>query len=128
MVQWLRCHVPNARSPGSILGQGIRSHVPQLRVCMTQLKIPRVTTKTWHSQINDANNKEGVAPETVSGTHAHQGVCECIVPQWERVFPCGSNQSLGYTLFLVPSNHWNDIFPIINIVPFWLIYITQLTA
>ena len=30
----------------------IRSHVPQLRVCMLQLKIPHAVTKTWDSQIN----------------------------------------------------------------------------
>ena len=53
---------------------------------MTQLKIPRVTTKTWCSQINDANNKKGVVPETVSGTHARKGVCEYIVPQCETQF------------------------------------------
>ena len=33
------------RGPGSIPGQGTRSHVPQL-------KILHATTKTWHSQIN----------------------------------------------------------------------------
>ena len=65
--------------------------------------------------------------QKLSGTHARKGVCECA-PRCETVFPHGSNQNLGYTLFLVPSNHWNDIFPITNIVPFWLIYITQLTA
>ena len=29
-VQWLRLCVPNAGGPGSILGQGIGSHTPQL--------------------------------------------------------------------------------------------------
>ncbi|TEA24285.1 hypothetical protein DBR06_SOUSAS26710012, partial [Sousa chinensis] len=38
VVQWLRFHVPKAGGPGSIPGQGTRSHVPQL-------KIPRATTK-----------------------------------------------------------------------------------
>ena len=32
VVQWLRLHAPNARSLGSIPGQGTRSHMPQLRV------------------------------------------------------------------------------------------------
>ena len=43
---------PNVGGPGSIPGQGTRPHMPQLRVCMPQLKIPSVTTKTQHSQIN----------------------------------------------------------------------------
>ena len=43
-VQWLRLHTPNAGGLGS-LGQGTRSHMPQLRVCMLQLKIPHATTK-----------------------------------------------------------------------------------
>ena len=30
-VQWLRLHAPSAGSPGSIPGQGTRSHKPQLR-------------------------------------------------------------------------------------------------
>ena len=35
----LRLHAPNVGDLGSIPGQGIRSHLPQLRVCMLQLKI-----------------------------------------------------------------------------------------
>ena len=38
MVQWLRLRAPNAGGPGSISGQGTRSHMPQLRVRMLQLK------------------------------------------------------------------------------------------
>ena len=45
VIQWLRLHAPKARDPGSIPGQGTRSH-------MSQLKIPCATTKTWHKQIN----------------------------------------------------------------------------
>lgn len=33
------------RDPGLVPGQGTGSHVPQLRVCMQQLKIPRATAK-----------------------------------------------------------------------------------
>ena len=33
------------RGPGSIPGQGTRSHMPQLRVCMPQLKSPHAATK-----------------------------------------------------------------------------------
>ena len=53
VVQWL--------APHSYCGQETRSHVPQLRVDMLQLKIPHAATKikdatstakTWHSQIH----------------------------------------------------------------------------
>ena len=40
MVQWLRLHAPNAGGLGSVPGEGTRSHMPQLRVRMLQLKIP----------------------------------------------------------------------------------------
>ena len=39
VVQWLRLHVPNAEGPGSIPGQGTRSHM-------------HAATKTRRSQIN----------------------------------------------------------------------------
>ena len=45
VVQWLRLHTPNAGGPGSIPGQGTRSH-------MQQLKILYAATKTWHIQIS----------------------------------------------------------------------------
>ena len=46
VVQWPRPHAPNAGGPGSIPGQGARSH-------MQQLKKPHTTTKTWCSQIHE---------------------------------------------------------------------------
>ena len=49
--QWLRLCTPNAGALGSILGQGTRSHVPQLRFCMPQLKIPRVATKNQRKRV-----------------------------------------------------------------------------
>ena len=52
MVQWLRLHAPNAGALGSILGQGTRSHMPQVTVYMPWLKIPCATTKSQCSQIN----------------------------------------------------------------------------
>ena len=52
MVQWLRLQAPNAEGQGSIPGWGTRSHMPQLRVRVLQLKIPHATTKTRCSQIN----------------------------------------------------------------------------
>ena len=38
VVQWLWLSAPNAGDPGSIPGQETRSHMPQLRVCMLQLR------------------------------------------------------------------------------------------
>ena len=43
--------------PGSIPGQGTRSHLPPLRVWMLQLKIMHATTKTQLSQINNLFKK-----------------------------------------------------------------------
>ena len=45
MVQWLRLCALNAGGPGSIPGQGTRSRMPPLRVCMLQLKIPHATIR-----------------------------------------------------------------------------------
>ena len=39
LVQWLRCHAPKAGGPGSIPGQGIRSHTPQLGILHAAMKI-----------------------------------------------------------------------------------------
>ena len=50
VVQWLRLHTPNAGDPGSILDQGIRSHMLQLRVLKLQLKILYATMKTEDTQ------------------------------------------------------------------------------
>ena len=52
MVWWLRVHAPSAGGLGLIPGQGTRSRVLQVRVHMTQLKIPRATAKIRYSQIN----------------------------------------------------------------------------
>ncbi|TEA14718.1 hypothetical protein DBR06_SOUSAS3110025, partial [Sousa chinensis] len=45
VIPWLRLRAPNAGGPGSIPGQGTRSHMPQLRVHILQLKILCATTK-----------------------------------------------------------------------------------
>ena len=45
VTQWLRLRAPSAGGPGSIPGQGTRSHMLQLRVHMLQLKILHATTK-----------------------------------------------------------------------------------
>ncbi|TEA30236.1 hypothetical protein DBR06_SOUSAS12710011, partial [Sousa chinensis] len=49
VLQWLRLLTPNAGGPGSIPGQGTRSHMPQRRACMLQLKIPHTATKVPHT-------------------------------------------------------------------------------
>ena len=49
VVQWLGLCAPNAGGPGSITGQGTRSHVPQLRVRMLQLK--RYCTRQRRSRV-----------------------------------------------------------------------------
>ena len=38
VVKWLRLHTPNARGSGLIHGQGTRSYMLQLRVCMPHLR------------------------------------------------------------------------------------------
>ena len=40
VVRWLRLCTPSAAGPSSIPGQGTRSQMLQLTVCMPQLKIP----------------------------------------------------------------------------------------
>ena len=57
VVQWLRLCAPNAEGPGSTPSQGLRSHVPQLKIPHAVMKVLRATTKTWHSQINKQINK-----------------------------------------------------------------------
>ena len=54
VVQWLRLQAPNAGSPSSNPSLEIRSHMPQLRVCMLQWrwKVLQATMKSWCSQIN----------------------------------------------------------------------------
>ena len=62
MVQGLRLHASNARDPGSVPGQGTRSH-------MLQLKILHAITKTWCSQINKLK-KNGTTCKSIPFTPA----------------------------------------------------------
>ena len=55
---WL--HAPNAEGPGSIPGQGTRSHMLQLSGCVPQLKISRATTKIQWSQIKKQRTELGL--------------------------------------------------------------------
>ncbi|TEA29464.1 hypothetical protein DBR06_SOUSAS510016, partial [Sousa chinensis] len=43
VVQWLRLCAPNAGGPGSVPGQGARSHVPQLKILRAAAK----RSHTW---------------------------------------------------------------------------------
>ena len=62
MVQWLRLCTTKAGDQGSILGQGTRSYMLQLKILYAKTKgfhivqqkskIPCAITETWHSQIN----------------------------------------------------------------------------
>ena len=45
VAQWSRLCAPNAGGPGSVPGQGTKSHT-------RQQKLPHAKTKTWHSQIH----------------------------------------------------------------------------
>ena len=54
VAQWLRLHAPSAGGLGSIPGRGTRSHKPQLRVWLLQLKIPHAAT----TKINKYNKNE----------------------------------------------------------------------
>ena len=79
VVQWLTFLTPNAGSLGSIPGQGTRSHVLQLRALMLQLKshtrqqklkISRVPTKTWCSQINAKKKRKNFGlPHPIVSAH-----------------------------------------------------------
>ena len=53
VAQWVGLRTPNAGGPGSTPGQGTRSHVPQLRVHMPQLRSPPAATNTQCDQINN---------------------------------------------------------------------------
>ena len=44
-VQWLRLCAPNTGGPGSILSQGTRFHMAQLRASMPQLNTLHAATK-----------------------------------------------------------------------------------
>ena len=62
----------SAQGPGSIPGQGTRSHMPQLRAHILQLKISSVATKTWYSQISKYQNRTySSASRSLAGERGH---------------------------------------------------------
>ena len=99
VVQWLRLHTPKAGGLGSVPGLGTRSYMPQRRVHTPQLKIPRATTKTPSSQINESvfnirwcpvilvTASQQTFPQTLRETAASLR-CVHQVPRWkERTVP-----------------------------------------
>ena len=52
MVPWLRLQAHNAGGLGLTPGQEARTHVLQLRVCKSQLKVQSAAAQTRHGQIN----------------------------------------------------------------------------
>ena len=53
VVQWLRLQAPKAGGLSSIPDQGTRFRMPQLRVCMPQLKIPYAVTEVRDAECHN---------------------------------------------------------------------------
>ena len=76
VAQWLTLHAFYARGPGSIPGQGTRSH-------MVQLKSPHVTTETWSSQMNNyviLKTERGVVKQMM--VYLYNGLQSCCQKYW----------------------------------------------
>ena len=58
VVQWLSLHAPNAGGLGLIPSQGTRSHMPQLRVRMPQLKDTTCPNEDRRSQNSEPVQKK----------------------------------------------------------------------
>ena len=69
LVQWLRLHTPDAGDPVSITGQGTRSHMPQLRVCMCVL-----VTQSCQTLCNPMDHSS-------PGSSVH-GILQARILQW----------------------------------------------
>ena len=76
MVQWLRLHTTNTGNPGSIPGQGTRSHMAQLRPGTSKLKkiqvltgVMQVTVGGCISSYSDVNVDRLADPREVFHSH-----------------------------------------------------------
>ena len=69
----------HAGAPGLIPAQGARSHVPQLRVFVLQLKVPHATTKIQHRQINKINIKKNPYASSNSNSSKHLYSAYCVL-------------------------------------------------
>ena len=77
VVQWLRLQSPNAGGPGTISGQGARSHMTPLKVHMSQLNISHAATKTQHRQINKYINEKKELKKKSQGKWKSKPQCNC---------------------------------------------------
>ena len=82
----MRLRAPSAGDSGSIPGRGTRSHVPQLRVHMPQLKSPRATTKT----ADEGSHVQQRRPRAAKHTHSHANTSKRLVI-FVTDFPAGSD-------------------------------------
>ena len=105
VAQWLRLCIPNAGGPGSIPGQGTRSHVPPLRVRMPQLRSPPAATKTWRNQINqqtDILRKEYIGSRQCikeSNISVHSGFPLRVLNPLSLCVRMGANTFILYYIF-----------------------------
>ena len=99
MVWWLGLCAPNAGSLGSIPGEGIRPHMPQL-------KILHATMKTQHRQIN--KNKYFHKTKTLaSGKNSYDKPRQCIKKQRHHFADKGlSSQSYGFPVVMYGFESW----------------------
>ena len=77
VVESLRCQLPVQGVWVQSLGQGTRSHMPQLRIHMSKLQIECATTKTWYSQI-------------------YMCVCVCVLSLFSRVLLFATQWTVAY--------------------------------
>ena len=79
VVQRLRIHAPNIGGPGSILGQGTRSH-------MLQLKIPAVKYYCYTQMLFTQSCPTLCVPADVSppGSSVH-GILQTRILEWEAI-------------------------------------------
>ena len=95
MVEWLKLHVLNTGGLGSIPGEGTRSHVLQLKVCMLQLKIPHAAMMIEDSTcLNPSRINKQQKPTT--GCSNYLWVVDINYP------------SSNNTFYLPPSAHYRS--------------------
>ena len=88
----------NAGCLGSILGQGTRSQMPQLKVRMLQLKIPHVVSKTWCTQTDKFSGFPG-------GASGKESIYQCrsLIPGSGRSLGGGHGNPLQYSCLENPT-------------------------
>ena len=108
MVQWLRLQAPSAEGLGSIPGQGTRSHMPQLRVCVQQFL--KNDTRTFSLVFGPSMGfMHGAEPDTSPWVprHVQDGITEvALPPQFPRTTGMFPTVITGTS----PSVHFEDTF------------------